>query len=634
VSDRAARALLVVLGAGLALAVLRLDLPKAAGQFWSDGATYHGMAWSLAEDLDLRFEARDVFRVRREFPQGPQGIFLKRTSGGLRVDRAAGFPWLRWSGGEPSERIFFAKALAYPLAAAPLVRLFGTNGLLLLNVLAWLAALLLAYGELRSRMGPLSSLLVALSLFALTATPLYLLWLQPEMFNLGLIAAGLCLQRRRPLAAAVLLGVATYSKPYNLLLALPLGAAPLLPWLRGGGGPALGPALRESVRRGGVLASTTAALFALNWLVTGEINYQGGERKTFYGQLPFEARDDGTPVTFGNSGFWMTTDHLGPLVEGRDEAKESRRTGPLRPAEEMRASFLRNLGYFWVGRFAGVLAYFLPALAAILVFVLAGPRTEDGGLALAALLCSWLFYIWQIPDNWYGGGGTVGNRYFLNLLPLVVFLVPRGAGAGLVVAAGALGAALFLRGILLEPLHHSLHPGDHAKAGAFRALPPELTMLNDLSVFTEAWRKKQAYGFMGDPVKHWPADPAAYTLYFMDDGTWGRESHEGRDGFWIRTGAEAEVILRALDIKPVRGIVLEARGGPGGDRLSCRLGGAEKEVLLRAGQPGEVTFAPPRGFPYYETFLYVLRCRSRGSGEAAAGRRAVGSFVSLRLEVG
>ena len=94
-SDRAARAVLVVLGVVLAAMVLRLDLPAASeGQFWSDGATYHAMAHSLAEDFDLRFEARDLFRARREFSGGPQGVFLKRTAGGLRVDRGRGFPWL------------------------------------------------------------------------------------------------------------------------------------------------------------------------------------------------------------------------------------------------------------------------------------------------------------------------------------------------------------------------------------------------------------------------------------------------------------------------------------------------------------------------------------------------------------
>ena len=59
------------------------------------GASGAAMAWSLAEDGDLRYEARDVFRVRREFPSGPQGLFLKRASGGLRGDAAGATPTTR-----------------------------------------------------------------------------------------------------------------------------------------------------------------------------------------------------------------------------------------------------------------------------------------------------------------------------------------------------------------------------------------------------------------------------------------------------------------------------------------------------------------------------------------------------------
>ena len=62
----------------------------------------------------------------------------------------------------------------------------------------------------------------------------------------------------------------------------------------------------------------------------------------------------------------------------------------------------------------------------------------------------------MIPDNWYGGP-TVGNRYFLNLLPLGLFLVPRGRET-LVAVAGALASALLLLPVLLSPLHHSHEP--------------------------------------------------------------------------------------------------------------------------------------------------------------------------------
>jgi hypothetical protein len=634
-SDRAARGILLALCLALVTAVLSLDWPKATGgQFWGDGATYHAMAWSLAEDFDLRYEARDVFRIRREFPDGPQGIFLKRTAGGLVFDAGIGFPWIHRAPGGPSDRIYFAKAFAYPMLAAPFVRLFGTNGLLLTNALCLGVALFLGYGELRRRASPPAALALCLALFGATVAPLYLWWLQPEIFNLGLITAGLVAARRRPLLAAVLLGVATYSKPYNLLLAIPLGLAPFVPLLKREGGERFSGALLESARRGAVLALTVIGLFVLNKAVTGELNYQGGERKTFYRTFPFERAADGTTVTFGNSGFWMTTDYLGPLVEGRDDQKESARTGPSRPPDEMRASFLRNLGYFWGGRFAGALPYFFPALMALVLFLVLGPRDAQGWLSALALLASYLFYLLAIPDNWYGGGGTVGNRYFLNLLPLALFLVPRGR-EWWVAVPGALMGGLFVLPILGAPLRHSLHPGEHTLAGVFRFLPPELTMLNDLSIFTDPWRKKQPFGFMGDSHKGWPADPSAYNLYFLDDGTYGKETRGDIEGFWLRAGGDAEIVLRALDIKPVRRIVVETTGGPLGDVVTARLGSQGESLTLAAGEGRAMALAPGPGFPYYETFLYVLRMRSTVQDVPPdAHGRLLGAFVRIRLELG
>lgn len=604
-SDRAARIVLGAIIVLMAAAAASVRIPY----FWSDGATYHGMAWSLAEDGDLQYEARDVFRTRREFPTGPQGIFLKRASGGWELTPE--FPWLgRVPRAEP--RIYYAKAFAYPVAVVPFVKLFGTRGLLLANAAFLGLAMAFSYAELRRRTAPARALGVTLALFLGTVTPLYLFWPQPEVFNVALITTGLVAWRwNRPLLAAVLLGIATYSKPYNLWLALPLGIEPLLvsrPHLRRG--------LIESVRRGAVLGGTVIALFGLNRIVTGEMNYQGGERKTFYGTFPLEAHG----VTFGNSGQWMTTDQLGPLVEGRDES--TRRTGPARPASEYREAFLRNLGYFWVGRFGGALPYFAPAVLAVLAFLVLGPRDRAGWLALTAMAVSWLFYIQMIPDNWYGGGGTVGNRYFLNLLPLALFLVPRGR-EWLVAGAGMVVSAVLLLPVWLAPLPHSLRPGDHAVRRPFRVFPPELTMLNDLSLFTEPWRKKQPYGDTeGDAHRNWPADPKSYYLYFLDNGTKGRVSRDGVEGFAIEPGARAEIVLRSLE--PVRQMSVQLQAEGAGGAVNVRIGGQTKTVELPPGGSGSATFEPGSGFQHYDSFLHRALFDSNAPGRV---------FVRIALEV-
>jgi glycosyl transferase family 87 len=638
VSERAARLVLGALLAALLAAAALIDLPERSGhQFWSDGATYYSMAWSLARDGDLRYEARDLLRVRRGYGSNPEGIFLKRTPD-QRPGRSPGGAQWRWApeGGFPwihrvdEPRIHYAKAFAYPLAVAPFVAVLGNRGFLVANALFFGVAVACAYAELRRRrLGPGAALAVTVVLLGLSVAPLYVLWMQPEILGLALIAAGLTAGARgRPFLAAVLLGVAVYAKPYNVFLALPLGVAPLLAprgqRLRG---------LRESVARGLVLALTTIALFGLNRLATGELNYQGGERKTFYRHFPEEPepRSDGSKTTFGNSGEWMTTDYLGPLVEGRDDEKVTRTTGPARPAEEIRASFVRNLGYFWVGRFGGALAYYPGAVLAVIVFLLAGPRDREGALALAALVASWLFYIIQIPDNWYGGGGTVGNRYFLNLLPLTLYLVPA-ARVPWVVVPGALLSALFTVPILWSPLAHSLQPSRHALRAPFRALPAELTMLNDLSASTDAWRKKRPFGDTeGDPHKGWPADPKSYFLYFLDEGTYGKQVSGGEEGFWLRGGESGEIVLRALE--PVRRMKVQVAGGPAGDEVTVRLAGESATVTVGPGQAGEASFTPPRGFRYNDTFLYVLRFRSRRSAPAPDGSpRPVGAFVTIAID--
>ena len=87
--------LLGLLLTGFALAV---DFPKAAFGFQSDEASYYTLGHSLAHDLDFQYRRDDLVRVWKEFPSGPQGIFLKRGSDG---------------------QIYYAKAYIYPLLAAP-----------------------------------------------------------------------------------------------------------------------------------------------------------------------------------------------------------------------------------------------------------------------------------------------------------------------------------------------------------------------------------------------------------------------------------------------------------------------------------------------------------------------------------
>jgi hypothetical protein len=306
----------------------------------------------------------------------------------------------------------------------------------------------------------------------------------------------------------------------------------------------------------------------------------------------------------------MTTDHVGPLIAGRDDDAQTERIAPPRAPEELRRSFLLNLGYFWIGRFGGALPYFPGFAAAVLLFLLMGPRDRDGWLALVALVAAWLGTILLIPDNWYGGGGTIGNRYFVNLVPLGLLLLPRGRG----MAAAAFAA--LVTGALLSPVRHSLRPGEHATRAAFRLLPAELSMLGDLSVFTDVWRKRRPYD--------------GYFLWFLDDGTFGQETSFAAEGFWIRGGERAEVVLQAP--RPPARIRMQVTAGPAGDIVTLRIGRNRERLVLPPLKSREVVFETPSPLlDYYGSSLYRLQLGSRFGGPTETDPRMLGSFVTLQL---
>src|SRR5215207_1354998 len=117
---------------GIAISV---DFPRTAMGIQSDEATYYMMGHSLAEDADLTYRKEDLVRVWREFSSGPTGVFLKKGSDILDAGlmRRPPFVWTRVQTDPDRSRLFYGKSFAYPLAAAPFVKVFGTNGFLVLH---------------------------------------------------------------------------------------------------------------------------------------------------------------------------------------------------------------------------------------------------------------------------------------------------------------------------------------------------------------------------------------------------------------------------------------------------------------------------------------------------------------------
>jgi hypothetical protein len=163
-------------------------------------------------------------------------------------------------------------------------------------------------------------------------------------------------------------------------------------------------------------------------------------------------------------------------------------------------------------------------------------------------------------------------------------------------------------------------------------LPAEITMLGDLSVFTDVWRKHRPYNAPGgDPGRRAPGAPPSYFLWFLDDATFGQESSFGKEGFWLRGGAVGDVVLQAL-VPPAR-IRVAVTAGPGGDIVTVRLGRDRRRLVLPPLRTQEVAFDGPRpALGYYGTALYPFRLASRYGGSTTQDPRTLGSFVYIELQ--
>ena len=549
----------------LALAV---DFPRAALGFKSDEATYYMMAYSLTEDADLAYTKADLARVWREFPSGPSGVFLKKG----RTLQGAPDP-------NPN-RLYYGKSFVYPLFAAPFVKIFGTNGFLVLHALLLAAVILCGYLFLHARSSPLVAVILASGFVMASVVPVYFVWLMPEVFNFSLtFLAYFCwlykevarpeqaprrmtwlFSGRSDVVAAVLLGIATFSKVTSALL-----FAPMVLW------QLWGALRRRSVRVTTIVASGFAfmllagGLFAINKAISGEWNYQGGDRDTYYVEFPFQ-------------------NEVPKHELGQAKSREGFEGHIIFNARTFTSNLAHNLEYFFVGRHTGLLGYFFPAVFAMCAFLLA-PRQRPGWqwLVLVSGLLQGLVFLIATPYTWSGGG--VGNRYFFGGYGVMLFVLPPIQSLGVSFAQWAIGG-LFVAPIVLNPFVASFHPANNAKSGPLRLLPVELTLINDLPVNTEPQHARLWFGDTGQ------GDPG-FLVYFLDDNAFDRESDKS---FWTRGRARSEFIIKTD--RPIRRAKFTLTAGAVATDVRVAIGSRRQDVHLEAGDSRELVFTMPRGLPY------------------------------------
>ena len=573
--------MLFILGAAWALTADAIHVgPGVAGEIKADDAVYVTAALSAAFDGDLTFERRDFERFEGLYHRGPEGIFLKRGKR-LRIAGSGAFPFVRVVK-EPDprqDRLYFGKALIYPIVAAPFVRAFGLNGLLLLNVVLLAVVAVCAYLFLAAQSPATGAVLFTAAFLGASALPVYLVFFMPEIFNVALVALAYFLWCYREVAptqilkgawpqfvAAALLGLATYSKPFNAILVAPLV---LSIWWR-----------REWARAlalGTVAVGVAGLSFVLNAAVSGEFNYQGGDRQTFYGSFPFD----------GSGDVWNR------------QAGQARTEGNVQievlTSSEAPAQFLRNIRYFFIGRHFGFIPYFFPGFVAIVAWLLSSARRDPWRVFIfLGFVASVVVMLLVLPFTWSGGGGPIGNRYLLSVYGVLLFLVPPGGIAWTGMLAWT-GGALFTAKILLNPFIAAKYPYLTTERGAARRLPVELTMVNDLPVMLAGpTRARIPYG-----------DDPTMLLYFLDQNAFPPEP----PGMWVAGGRRTDIIVRTNN--RLDHLAVEAES-PIPTVLTVEMGADQVVVRL---MPGKIeTFnVPAQGVLYLrygQSYSYLLSATS------------------------
>jgi hypothetical protein len=561
---------------GLALTV---DVPRASMGIFSDEATYYMMGHSLAQDGDLTYRREDLVRVWREFPSGPAGVFLKRGKDvidwGLMLRPP--FVWTRAQPDPDRSRLFYGKAFIYPLAAAPFVRVFGTNGFLVLNAILLALVVWCGYLFLHATMRPAIAASLAGAFVFASVVPVYAVWIAPELFNFALGGlAYFCwlykevappnrirgrsrwlLGSASDVAAAALIGMAAFSKLPNALLMPPIVLWQI--WRRQWGRAALSSA---------VFALACAGLFGINTAISGEWNYQGGERNTFYWEFPFQTADSGFEV-------------------GAAKSRDEPLTEIIFDPAVFWTNLRHNLFWYFTGRYSGLVAYFFPALFAMAAFLFAARRRPLWAyLVLAGALAQVLFFVIVTPYTWMGGGGSVGNRYFIGAYGVFLFLTPPIRSAALAALPWIVGG-FFMAKLVLNPFETSMHPGRYADHGPLRWLPVELSNANDLPINTDTTRVRVWFGDneeQGDP---------GFQIYFLDDKAFGREADRS---FWTKGSSRAQFMIKTD--RPMKRLVLTLTAGPVPTRVTASLSGRRQDASLQPGGSQQIAFAMDAGFPY------------------------------------
>lgn len=544
---------------------------------WGDGPTYYLQITSIAEDHDIQYLPIDIQRTLPDrYEKLSEGaLILKRTSTGT---------------------YFYGKEFSYGLIAAPFFEISGIQGILVFNALMFWSMILMGFLYLRTKgNSDMVAFATSVIFFTLSTAVVYIFWIHTEIYNMFLLTLGLFLWIKyidNPdsesclFFSAIIFGLATVSRISNGVVFLPFIFYELY-YRR-----------RERIFYLLILFLLPILLFyGYFYTETGLTSFYGGNTNGYsFGQFPFINSSSGEiynsiPMN-GEPGQHPSLYEASVIKQGWDHVRSINYLNGL-----------YNAFYYFFGRFTGLIWYYPLAAFALTSFLIVGitstmrrgkignPVLREGEyptqyLVFAGIILNVLFFILLNGNNYLGGQGAVGNRYFW-IFPAFLFLLGR---VNLKLIVPFIFIALFtVVPIISDPISNSQYPQNHTYRFPYPLFPVEYNQLQNLPLLFPRPLLQSA------------------SIYYIGSGIDGTTRYLGANTYSVSRNSQW-AILKQKNIDHVSIIFSGIETGDSGLSVSC--GNFRQNVIIKDMNPVTITIPLDQPDYYGGSQLYEISIRT------------------------
>lgn len=354
---------------------------------FGDQATHYMQSMSVAFDHDLKYTNEDLERYYK-YPisnDGPKGLFIKKG-----IDN-------NW---------FFAKPLILSVVSSPVVLIFKELGFPIFNLILTIVMFILSYLWLRKTNDKNKSIIIVLAFFLFSNFTSYIYPAYADIFYGFLIFTtffGLLyptqLNNKIIIFSAVLYGLSIYEKlPFILFL-------PIILWI-----------IYKKYSKKSILLFIS--VFLAIFLIPTGINYQQDNNFNSYSGERYYIRNISETNDINNTEKKLL--NTGISLYGNFFESVSTKL-----FDTLNISLVNNSLYFFGGKQTGIIYYNFMGLLILMLTVINSKNHKDKiPLSLLAGILLYIeFYFILLPNNYFGGSQSFGNRYFLQIYPLFIYLI-------------------------------------------------------------------------------------------------------------------------------------------------------------------------------------------------------------------